>query len=117
MSQGANMNELKSITLRLPDEEYKAFDAICSEKGYSKTGKIREFIRRMIKEEIESVKIKTGKIREFIRRMIKEEIESVKISAEEWERVKTGIKEIEKGKFATFEDLKRDFEKRKMGNK
>jgi predicted DNA-binding protein len=95
MSQGANMNELKSITLRLPDEEYKAFDAICSEKGYSKTGKIREFIRRMIKEEIESVKI----------------------SAEEWERVKTGIKEIEKGKFATFEDLKRDFEKRKMGNK
>ncbi|MHA1940706.1 MAG: hypothetical protein ACW97P_03145 [Candidatus Hodarchaeales archaeon] len=89
------MNELKSITLRLPDEEYKAFDAICSEKGYSKTGKIREFIRRMIKEEIESVKI----------------------SAEEWERVKTGIKEIEKGKFATFEDLKRDFEKRKMGNK
>ena len=89
------MSELKSITLRLPDEEYKAFDAICSEKGYSKTGKIREFIRRMIKEEIESVKI----------------------SAEEWERVKAGIKEIERGKFATFEDLKREFEKRKMGNK
>jgi hypothetical protein len=49
--------------------------------------------------------------------MIKEEIESVKISADEWERVKAGIKEIERGKFATFEDLKRDFEKRKMGNK
>jgi predicted DNA-binding protein len=95
MSQGGNMGEFKSITLRLPDEEYKAFDAICSEKGYSKTGKIREFIRRMIKKEIESVKI----------------------SAEEWERVKAGIKEIEKGKFVTFEDLKRDFEKRKMGNK
>ena len=89
------MSELKSITLRLPDEEYKAFDAICSEKGYSKTGKIREFIRRMIKEEIESVKV----------------------SAEEWKKVKTGIKEIEREKFATFEDLKRDFEKRKMGNK
>ncbi len=89
------MGELKSITLRLPDEEYTAFDAICSEKGYSKTGKIREFIRRMIKEEIESVKI----------------------SAKEWKKVKAGIKEIERGKFAAFEDLKSDFKKRKMGNK
>jgi hypothetical protein len=34
----------------------------------------------------------------------KEEIGSIKISAGEWERVKTGIKEIERGKFATFED-------------
>jgi len=51
------MSQLKSITLQLPEEEYKAFDAICNEKGYSKTGKIREFIRRSIKDEIESVKI------------------------------------------------------------
>jgi len=89
------MSRLKSITLRLPEEEYRAFDSICNEKGYSKTGKIREFIRRLIKDEIESVKI----------------------SAEEWERVKAGIKEIEKGKFTTFEELKREFEKRKVGDK
>jgi len=37
-----------SITLRLPNEEYVAFTAICDEKGYSKTGKIREFIRNVI---------------------------------------------------------------------
>jgi predicted DNA-binding protein len=95
MSHGGNMSRLKSITLRLPEEEYRAFDSICYEKGYSKTGKIREFIRRLIKDEIESVKI----------------------SAEEWERVKAGIKEIEKGKFTTFEELKRDFKKRKVGDK
>lgn len=89
------MDGLKSITLRLPEEEYRAFDAICNEKGYSKTGKIREFIRRMIKDEIESVKI----------------------SAEEWKRVKAGITEIEQGKFTTFEELKSDFEKRKVGDK
>jgi len=60
---GSNMSQLKSITLRLPEEEYRAFDAICNEKGYSKTGKIREFIRRLIKDEIESVKLvrKNGK--------------------------------------------------------
>lgn len=89
------MNQLKSITLRLPEEEYWAFDAICTEKGFSKTGKIREFIRRMIKKEIASVTI----------------------SAEEWDRVKAGIKEIEEGKFTTFEELKRDLQKRKVGDK
>ena len=77
------MSQLKSITLRLPEEEYRAFDAICNEKGYSKTGKIREFIRRLIKDEIGSVKI----------------------SEEEWERVKVGLKEIEKGKFTTEEQI------------
>jgi predicted transcriptional regulator len=95
MNHGGDMSQLKSITLRLPEEEYKAFDAICNEKGYSKTGKIREFIRRLIKDEIESVKI----------------------SEEEWEKVKAGMEEIEKGKFTTFEELKRDFEKRKVGDK
>jgi predicted transcriptional regulator len=49
--------------------------------------------------------------------MTKEEIESVKISAKEWERVKAGMEEIEMGKFITFEELKRDFEKRKMTDK
>jgi hypothetical protein len=43
------MRQLKNITLRLPEEEYRAFDTICNEKGYSKTGKNREFIRRLIK--------------------------------------------------------------------
>ncbi len=36
------MSQLKSITLRVPEEEYTAFDANCNEKGYSKTEKIRE---------------------------------------------------------------------------
>ncbi len=92
MNHGGKMSQLKSITLRLPEEEYRAFDAICNEKGYSKTGKIREFIRRLIKDEIESVKI----------------------SEEEWKRVKAGMEEIEKGKFTTFEELKRDFIKKKF---
>lgn len=86
---------LKSITLRLPEEEYIAFDSICNEKGYSKTGKIREFIRSLVKEEIESVKI----------------------SAEEWARVEAGIKEIERGESVSFEELKSAFKKKKLGNK
>jgi hypothetical protein len=28
----------KSITLRLPHDEYAAFDAVCNERGYSETG-------------------------------------------------------------------------------
>ncbi len=32
----------KSSTLRLPEEEYVAFTTACNEKGYGKTGKIRE---------------------------------------------------------------------------
>lgn len=81
---------LKTITLRLPEREYTAFDAVCNERGYSKTGKIREFIRSLVKEEIESVKI----------------------SAEEWVKVETGIKEIERGESISFEELKRDFAKK-----
>lgn len=89
------MNLGKTITLRLPEEEYTAFDAVCNEKGYSKTGKIREFIRNLVKEEIKSVKI----------------------SAEEWARVENGIKEIERGESVSFEELKRAFAEKKLGNK
>ncbi|MBC8359747.1 MAG: hypothetical protein H8E54_12515 [Candidatus Aminicenantes bacterium] len=85
----------KTITLRLPEEEYSAFDAICSEKGYSKTGKIREFIRSLVKEEIKSVKI----------------------SAEEWAKVEAGIKEIERGESVSFEELKRGVAEKKLDYK
>jgi len=86
---------LKSITLRLPEDEYVAFNTVCDERGYSKTGKIREFIRNLVKEEIASVKIST----------------------KEWEKVQFGIKEIKRGEFTTFKELTRDFAKKKVGNK
>ncbi len=82
------MKETKHISLRLTAEEYYAFDTICQEKGYSKTGKIREFIRRLIKEELESALI----------------------SDQEWKSVEEGIQEIERGEYITFEQLKRDVE-------
>ena len=85
----------KTITLRLPEEEYSAFDAICSERGYSKTGKIREFIRSLVKEEIKSVKI----------------------SAVEWAKVEAGIKEIERGESVSFEELKRGVAEKKLDYK
>ena len=86
------MSEMKNLCLRLPIEEYIAFDAICKEKGYSKTGKIREFIRNLVKKELKSVKL----------------------SAEEWAKVEKGIREIERGEYVTFEELKRDIEKEKI---
>lgn len=43
-------------------------------------------------------------MREFIKRKTQEKIESAAISAEEWERVKAGIKEIEEGKFKVDPD-------------
>lgn len=85
----------KTITLRLPEKEYSAFDAVCYERGYSKTGKIREFIRSLVKEEIETVKL----------------------SAEEWAKVEEGIKEIERGEHISFEQLKNDFQQKKMDNR
>ncbi len=85
----------KSITLRLPRDEYDAFDAICAEKGYSKTGKIREFIRTMVKNELESVKL----------------------SSAEWNRISEAIKEIDHGKHVPFEVLKRDFAEKKLAHK
>ena len=36
------------MQLRLPEAEYAAFDLVCREKGYSKTGKIRELIRKLV---------------------------------------------------------------------
>lgn len=85
----------KSITLRLSEEEYTAFTAICNEKGYSKSGKIREFIRNMIKADIGEVEL----------------------SAAEWEKVQKGIREIERGQFDTFEEMKRDLARRRLANK
>lgn len=84
----------KSITLRLPEEEYVAFTVVCNGKGYSKTGKIREFIREMVKKEIGDVELK----------------------ADEWEKIRAGIKEIEEGRFSSFEELKRDLARRKMAH-
>ncbi len=84
----------KTITLRLPEKEYTAFDEICNERGYSKTGKIREFIRSLVKDEIESVKI----------------------SAEEWAEVKAGIEEIKRGEYVSFEELERELDKEKLDN-
>jgi predicted transcriptional regulator len=85
----------KSITLRLPEEEYVAFTTICNEKGYSKSGKIREFIRNMVKKEFDEVEL----------------------SAAEWEQVREGIREIERGEFATFEELKSEVARRKLAHK
>ncbi len=84
------MKETKNLCLRLPEEEYVAFDLVCRERGYSKTGKIRELIRRLVKEELESVKVSTR----------------------EWSEIEKGIKEIEKGEFVTFEELKRGLKKK-----
>jgi predicted transcriptional regulator len=85
----------KSITFRLPVEEYAAFTAICDEKGYSKTGKIREFIRTMVKAEIDEVEL----------------------SAAEWAKVREGIREIEHGQYATFEELKSGLSRKKLAHK
>ena len=85
----------KSITLRLPEVEYVAFTAVCNEKGYSKTGKIREFIRNMVKTEIDEVELSAG----------------------DWEKVREGIREIERGRYATLEEMKRDLARRKLAHK
>lgn len=85
----------KSITLRLPEEEYVAFTVVCNEKGYSKTGKIREFIREMVKREIGEVELKAG----------------------EWKKLRAGIKEIEEGRFSSLEEVKRDLARRKLADK
>ena len=89
------MSEIKNLSLRLSKEEYIAFDTICKERGYSKTGKIREFIRNLIREELEGVKV----------------------SSEEWAKIQDGIREIEKGEYVSFEELKDDFRRKKMGNR
>src|SRR4030042_2864426 len=85
----------KSITLRLPEEEYVAFTMVCNEKGYSKTGKIRECIRNMVKTEIGEVELSAG----------------------EWEKSREGICESERGRYATLEEMKRDLARRKLAHK
>lgn len=77
----------KSITLRLPKDEYDAFGAICEERGYSKTGKIREFIRNLVKEELERVVV----------------------SKESWKKIASAVGEIDRGEFVSFEELKRGY--------
>jgi predicted transcriptional regulator len=69
-----------------------AFDTICKEKGYSKTGKIREFIRNLIKEELPGVKAST----------------------EEWSGIEEGIREIQQGEYLTLEELKKRIRNKKM---
>lgn len=91
----ADVSEIKSLSLRLSKEEYIAFDTICKERGYSKTGKIREFIRNLIREELEGAKV----------------------SAEEWVKIQDGIRGIERGEYVIFEELKRGLERKKMDNK
>jgi predicted DNA-binding protein len=88
------MKGIKNISLRLSSEEYFAFDTICKEKGYSKTGKIKEFIHSLIKEELESAKA----------------------SAEEWREIESGIREIERGDYVTLDELKRDLKTGKVAD-
>jgi predicted DNA-binding protein len=85
----------KSITLRLPKEEYNAFSAICEERGYSKTGKIREFIRKLVKDELASVNISRGS----------------------WKKIASAIGEIDRGELISFEDLKRGFAAKELARK
>ncbi len=88
------MKGIKNISLRLSTEEYFAFDTICKDKGYSKTGKIREFIHNLIKEELGSAKI----------------------SAQEWKEIENGIREIERGEYVTLEEFKRELKTEKVAD-
>lgn len=85
----------KSITFRLPEVEYVAFTAVCNERGYSKTGKIREFIRSMVKAEMDEVEL----------------------SAREWEGIRAGVRDIDQGRYATLQEMKRDLARKKLANK
>jgi hypothetical protein len=86
------MSEIKNLCLRLSYEEYVAFDSICKEKGFSKTGKIRELIRNLIKEELPSVKASAG----------------------EWAKIEAAIKEIQRGEFLTFDELKQNLREKEV---
>ena len=43
---------------------------------------------------------------------MKEELKSVKVSAREWAEIERGMKEIERGEYVAFEELKRDLKKK-----
>jgi len=85
----------KSITIRLPKEEYIAFDTVCNERGYSKTGKIRELIRNLVKTEIDEVRI----------------------SSAEWTKIEAGMAEIEREEYVSLEGLKRGLAEKKVDRK
>jgi len=55
--------------------------------------------------------------REFIRTMVKAEINEVELSAAEWRRVREGIREIERGHYTTFEEMKRGLSRRKSAHR
>ena len=86
------MSENKNLCLRLSYKEYAAFDSICREKGFSKTGKIRELIRNLIKKELPSVKA----------------------SAAEWAKIEAGIKEIQRGEFLILDELKQNLREKEV---
>ncbi len=86
------MSENKNLCLRLSYEEYVAFDTICKERGFSKTGKIRELIRNLIKKELPSVKASAG----------------------EWAKIEAAIGEIQRGEYFTLEELKRKLRNRQV---
>jgi len=88
------MSENKNLCLRLSYEEYVAFDTICKERGFSKTGKIRELIRNLIKEELAGVKASAG----------------------EWAKIEAAIGEIQRGEFFTLDELKRKLRNRQMAH-
>ncbi len=72
-----------------------AFTTVCHERGYSKTGKIREFIRNMVKAEIGEAEL----------------------SAKEWKGIQAGMREIDSGRYATLKEMKRDLARRRMADK
>jgi len=49
--------------------------------------------------------------------MVKTEIAEVELSAGEWEKVREGIREIERGRYATLEEMKRDLARKKLAHK
>jgi predicted transcriptional regulator len=49
--------------------------------------------------------------------MVKDEIGEIELKAAEWKRVQAGIKEIEEGRAVSFEEIKRDFARRKMAHR
>jgi len=49
--------------------------------------------------------------------MVKTEIAEVELSAGEWEKVREGIREIERGRYATLEGMKRDLARKKLAHK
>jgi len=49
--------------------------------------------------------------------MVKAEINEVELSAAEWRRVREGIREIERGHYTTFEEMKRGLSRRKSAHR